>query len=270
MIHAREVVIFGVTHGTVRSALPGLDSVLVFDDFKLWPGLNTPIRVSGLREYLRQRLDKASFIVSDKAHTIEHSIEAVLPFLQYFNPDVQITPIMVTPMPWARMEEISGRLSEAIAAYMKEKGLTAGRDVFFLISSDGNHYGQDFKNSPYGEGAEAREQALGFDRRLIQSYLEGPQDAARIEGLTGELWGKTYLDYRNTYWCGKYSIPFGLLTAEKTIRAVSNRNVRGSLLRFSDTFAEGALPVKGTGLGTTAPFSLRHWVSFCSVGYYLE
>jgi hypothetical protein len=30
------------------------------------------------------------------------------------------------------------------------------------------------------------------------------------------------------------------------------------------------LPLKKTGMGTTAPFSLRHWVSFFSIGYYLE
>ena len=270
MLRAKEVVIFGVTHGTVRSAIPNLDSVLIFDEFKFWPGLNRPIEPSGLREFLKDRLDKSVFITNNQAHTIEHSIEALLPFLQYFNPEVKITPIMVAPMPFARMDEISGRLAEAIAAYMKEKGLAAGKDIFFLISSDGNHYGQDFKNSPYGEGEKAWEQALAFDRRLIKTYLEGPQEPAGIEGLTKELWGKTYLDYRNTYWCGKYSVPFGLLTAEKIVDRVLHKKIRGSLIRFSDTYSEGVLPHKKTGMGTTAPFSLRHWVSFFSVGYYLE
>jgi len=36
MLRAKEVVIFGVTHGTVRSVLPNLDSLLIFDEFKLW------------------------------------------------------------------------------------------------------------------------------------------------------------------------------------------------------------------------------------------
>ena len=270
MLRAKEVVIFGVTHGTVRSVLPNLDSLLIFDEFKLWPGLIKPIEPSGLREYLKGRLDKSLFVVNNQAHTIEHSIEALLPFLQYFNPEVKITPIMVAPMPFARMEEISGKLAEAIAAYMKEKGLLAGQDIFFLISSDGNHYGQDFKNSPYGEGAQAWEKALAFDRRLIKTYLEGPLGPAGIEGLTKELWGKTYLDYRSTYWCGKYSVPFGLLTAEKIIDRVLHKKIRGSLIRYSDTYSEGVLPLKKTGMGLTAPFSLRHWVSFFSVGYYLD
>jgi len=59
---------------------------------------------------------------------------------------------MVAPMPFEKMDEISGALAKVIAAYMKDKGFRAGRDVFFLISSDGNHYGRDFANSPFGEG----------------------------------------------------------------------------------------------------------------------
>jgi AmmeMemoRadiSam system protein B len=270
ILRTKEVVIFGVTHGTVRKEISGLDSELILDDFDSWPGLAKPVTVSGLREYLKQRLDKNLFITNDKAHTIEHSIEALLPFLQYFNPDIRITPIMVAPMPFDRMEEISTRLADVIAEYMEERHLAAGKDIFFLVSSDGNHYGQDFNNSPFGEGEPAWEKARALDRRLISTYLTGPMDGGKVRGLTGELWGKTYLDYRNTYWCGKYSIPFGLLAVEKIIARTSGKRIDGKLFRYSDTYSEGVLPLRKTGMGTTAPFSLRHWVSFCSIGYYEE
>jgi AmmeMemoRadiSam system protein B len=270
ILRAREVVIFGVTHGVVRKEVHDPQNVLILDEFKYWPGVKQPIAVSGLREFLRDRLPKTDVLVSNRAHELEHSIEALLPFLEYFNPDVKITPIMVTPMPFVRMEEISNRLADAIAAYMKANGLTPGKDIAFLISSDGNHYGQDFANSPFGEGEKAWETALGLDRRLIGEYLEGPMDSGRVEGLTRELWGKTFLDYKNTYWCGKYSIPFGLLAVGKTIERAARRKIAGQLFRFSDTYSEGVLPIKKSGLGTTAPFSLRHWVSFFSVGYYLQ
>jgi AmmeMemoRadiSam system protein B len=270
ILRAKEVVIFGVTHGVVRKELKDPHGILIMDAFKYWPGLKKPIAVSGLREYLKERLDKSLFITSNKAHELEHSIEALLPFLQYFNPGIKITPVMVTPMPFTKMEEISTKLAELIASYMKEKGLQAGKDIFFLISSDGNHYGKDFNNSPFGEGEKAWTEALQLDQRLIRSYLTGVLDSGKIEGLTKELWGQTYLDYRNTYWCGKYSIPFGLLTAEKIIGRTMNKRINGKLFRFSDTYSEGVLPLKKTGMGTTAPFSLRHWVSFFSVGYYSE
>ena len=268
ILRAKEVVIFGVTHGTVRKEIKDPQSILILDEYASWPGVLKPIGVSPLREFIKDRLEKSVFLVSNRAHELEHSIEALLPFLQYFNPEVKITPIMVAPMPYEKMDEISGKLAAVISAYMKERGLKAGKDVFFLISSDGNHYGKDFNNSPFGEGEKARETALALDRRLIESYLTGALDASKIQGLTKELWGPTYLDYRNTYWCGKYSIPFGLLAASKIVRAVEGKNLIGRLFRYSDTYGEGVLPLKKTGMGTTAPFSLRHWVSFFAVGYY--
>jgi AmmeMemoRadiSam system protein B len=270
ILKTREVLIFGVTHGAVRKEVNDPQNLLILDEFKSWPGVGKPVEVSDLREYIKEGLPQTDFMVSNKAHELEHSIEALLPFLQYFNPNTKITPIMVAPMPLAKMEEISSRLAEVVAGYMKDKRLAAGRDIVFLISSDGNHYGKDFNNSPFGEGEQAWQTALKLDQQLIHSYLVGPMDESKIEGLTKELWGKTYLDYNNTYWCGKYSIPFGLLAAEKIIKLTANRKISGTLFRFSDTYSEGVLPLKKTGMGTTAPFSLRHWVSFFSIGYYLQ
>jgi len=270
ILKVKEVVIFGVTHGAVRKEISDPQGILILDEFKFWPGLTKPISVSGLRESIKARLDTSVFITSNKAHELEHSIEALLPFLQYSNPEVKITPIMVAPMPFAKMEEVSTKLADVIAAYMHDRNLVAGKDIFFLVSSDGNHYGKDFNNSPFGEGEKAWTAALQLDQRLIRSYLTGSLDSGKIEGLTKELWGETYLDYRNTYWCGKYSIPFGLLTAEKIIERTMNKKISGTLFRFSDTYSEGVLPLRKTGMGTTAPFSLRHWVSFFSVGYYIE
>jgi len=270
ILRAKEVVIFGVTHGAVRKEIGDPQGILILDEYDLWPGPAKPIEVSRLREYLKAHLDQELFVVNNKAHELEHSIEALLPFLQYFNPDLKITPIMVTPMPFERMQEVSTKLAAGIAAFMKENSLAAGRDIAFLISSDGNHYGRDFNNSPFGEGQQAWETALALDRRLIADNLTGTMDDAKIENLTKELWGTTYLDYRNTYWCGKYSIPFGLLAARKTIALAAGKKIRGTLFRYSDTYSEGALPLPKLGMGTTGPFSLRHWVSFCSIGYYFE
>jgi AmmeMemoRadiSam system protein B len=269
-LRAKEVVIFGVTHGAVRKEIKDPQSILILDEYPSWPGVLHPIAPSPLREYIKARLDKTAFTVNNRAHELEHSIEALLPFLQYFNPDVKITPIMVAPMPFDKMDEISGKLADVIAGYMKEKGLKAGRDIAFLISSDGNHYGVDFNNSPFGQGEKAWETALALDKSLIGTFLEGGLETAKILGLTKELWGATYLDYKNTYWCGKYSIPFGLLATEKIIKKAEGKGLTGKLFRYSDTYSEGALPLKKIGLGTTAPFSLRHWVSFFSVGYYLQ
>lgn len=269
-VKTREAVIFGVTHGTVRNEIKGLDSVLILDEFDRWPGVLKPVEISPLREYLKAHLKREYYVVNNRAHEIEHSIEALVPFLQYFNPEVKITPIMVAPMPLDKMKEIANNLAEVIAAYIKEHNLTPGKDIFFLISADGNHYGKDFNNLAFGEGQEAWEKGRAFDQQLIANYLTGLIDDQKVAGLTGELWGPTYLDYKNSYWCGKYSIPFGLLSINRIIARTSGQHLSGKLFRYSDTYSEGVLPLKKIGLGTTAPFSLRHWVSFCSIGYYLK
>ncbi len=269
-LRAREVVVFGVTHGAVRKEIGDPRGVLILEGYDAFPGSAKPVGISRLRERIKARLDKDMFLVNDKAHELEHSIEALLPFLQYYNPDIKITPIMVAPMPYARMEEVAAKLAAIVADYIRDEGLVPGRDISFLISSDGNHYGKDFDNSPFGEGAGAWEKATALDRRLIDDYLTGPVSAAGIEGLTKELWGATYIDYRNTYWCGKYSVPFGLLAAQKVVALTTGKRLAGTLFRYSDTYSEGVLPLTKTGMGTTAPFSLRHWVSFCSIGYYLQ
>jgi AmmeMemoRadiSam system protein B len=270
ILRAKEVVIFGVTHGTVRKEIGDPHNILILDEFKLWPGLNEPVTISGLRAYLREHLDKNVYQINNRAHALEHSIEAEVPWLQYFNSGVKITPVMVTGMPFEKMDEISTKVADVIAAYMKDKGLVAGKDIFFLISSDGNHYGQDFNNSPFGEGEQAWLKARALDQRLIRDYLTGVMDRGKVDGLIKELWGKTYLDYHNTYWCGKYSVPFGLLAVQKILALTANRKMSGLLFRYSDTYSEGVLPLKKTGMGITAPFSLRHWVSWCSIGYYLN
>jgi AmmeMemoRadiSam system protein B len=269
-LRTREAVIFGVTHGAVRKEIGDPKGILILDEYPGWTGLSGPVAVSPLREWLKKHLPKEDYTVSNQAHALEHSIEALVPFLQYANPDIRITPIMVTAMPFERMAELSGRLAEALAAYIRANKLQLGRDIVFLISADANHYGRDFDNIPFGEDEKAHEQGVSQDRRIACSLVDGTLDDEKIRGLTRDLWGAGYLDYRSTYWCGKYDIPFGLLAVRKAVRAVTGRNLKGKLLLYSDTYSEGVLPLRRGGFGITAPYSLKHWVGFFSAGFYLE
>ena len=177
---------------------------------------------------------------------------------------------MVTAMPFERMEELSERLAAVLADYIRENKLQPGRDIFFLISADANHYGRDFNNIPFGEDEKAHAPGTEQDRRIAEAVVNGTLDDEKIRKLTRELWGATYLDYRNTYWCGKYDIPFGLLAIRKTMKKATGRKLRGGLFRYSDTYSEGVLPLKKAGFGITAPYSLKHWVGFFSAGFYLD
>jgi len=258
-VKAKEAVIFGVTHGTVRKEIGDPQNILMLDEFDEWKGPRNNIQISPLREFIKSRLDTSYFKINNKAHELEHSIEGLLPFLQYFNPDIKITPIMVTAMPFERMEEISTRLSKIISSYIKQNKLVIGKDIIFLMSSDANHYGKDFNNIPFGEDSVAHVKATNQDQRIANDYLFGNLEPVRVQKFTGEM--------KNVVWCGKFSIPFGLLTTEKVVKNVSGKDLNGKILRYSDTFTEGVLPVKGTQMGTTAPFSLKHWCGFLSAAF---
>jgi len=269
-VKAREIVIFGVTHKTVREKIGDPQGKLIFDNYSHWTGPIKPVEVSDLRNHIIANLDPSLYIIDNEAHSLEHSIEAEIPFLQYFNPDVKITPIMITGMDYETMESISGQLGFVLASYIKENDLKIGQDIFFLISADANHYGKDFNNTIYGEDEKAHQTGIDRDQKMVNTFLTGSMAPGKIKGLTGELWGKTYKDFKDTYWCGKYSIPFGMLTILDIVKRLNPKNeLKGTLLRYSDTYSDGVLPVKKVGCGITAPFSLKHWVGFFSVAYYL-
>ena len=270
-MRAKEVVIFGVTHGTVRRKIGDPQGKLIFDEYKAWRALYGKVDVSPLRDYLKEKLDPADILVSTDAHRFEHSIEALIPFLQYYTRDVKITPIMVTGMDFEAMDAMTSKLAGHIADYIKKNNLKLGSDIAFLVSADANHYGEDFDNIIYGFDERAHLAATTRDQRIAKTYLEGALTKDKLKGLTGELWGKTYKENNHILWCGKFSIPFGMLAVDKTIRLLDkNNSLSGRILKYSDTYSEGVLPLKKMSCGITAPFSLRHWVGFFSAAYYLN
>jgi AmmeMemoRadiSam system protein B len=261
-LKADEVIIFGVTHGTVRREIGDPKDRIILETFSAWKGSGEAVPISPLRDMIRANLDTTYRLIDNRAHSLEHSIEALVPFLQVYHPNVRITPIMITAMSFSRMEEISSKLADIIVNYAHQHQFAFGRDIAILISSDANHYGRDFNNVPFGEDEKAHRIGTSNDRQIISTCLEGPVTKKKIQALTDTL--------RNVVWCGKYSVPFGLLTTLKIFEKISTKHLGGKLLRYSDTFTEGVLPLHGTTLGITAPFSLQHWVGFGSVAFYLD
>ena len=74
LIHAKEVVIFGVTHGDVRKEINDTNQVLILDDFDKWQGSYKDVEISPLREIIKAKLKPEYYWVSNKAQTLEHSI----------------------------------------------------------------------------------------------------------------------------------------------------------------------------------------------------
>ena len=270
MIKTKEVVIFGVTHGTVRRAVKDPQNVLILDNFDKWTGAYGNIEISPLRELIKQNLNPNYYIVNDSAQILEHSIESLLPYLQHYNPGIKITSIMVTKTPFDKMEKMSDELTGIITKYISDNNLKLGEDIFFLFSNDCNHYSPDFNNSPYGTGAAGHKEATDNDRRIADECFNGTIDKTRITKFTEELWPELGKAEHPPLWCGRYPITLGLLTITKVVNQIAGKQLSGQVVKYSDTFTEMVLPVKGTSMGITAPFSLEHWVGFLSVGFYVE
>jgi AmmeMemoRadiSam system protein B len=268
LIKAKEIIIFGVTHGTVRKEINDPQNMLILDEFDFWRGPYGNVKTSELRNYIKSKLRPDFFITNNYAHSLEHSIEALIPFLQHYNRDIMITPIMVTKMSLERMDSITAKLSEVIFSYLQEKKLKLGKDVFILISNDANHYGEDFNNYPYGLDESAHKIAIDEDKKIAANFNKQINDSV-ITLISKELWPET--KHKNIYplWCGRYPIVAGLMIMKKLSDKLS-KQLTGKLFCYSDTFTERVLPFSKSIMGITAPFSLRHWVGFLSAGFYLK
>ena len=73
-----------------------------------------------------------NIVVDDEAHRFEHSLEVQVPFLQYQQPDLRITPIVVSRLSFAVCEATGQALAQAIKEF--------GHPVLLVASTDMTHY----------------------------------------------------------------------------------------------------------------------------------
>ena len=269
-ITAPRVILIGVFH---KASLWNLSDRLVFDSFASWHAPWAPMTVDPLRGELLAALPEDAYVIDNAMHSREHSLEALLPFLQRGYPKRSIVPILVPYMGWERIEELSDLLSAALAEVMERNGWKLGRDLAIIVSSDAVHYGPDFDYAPFGTDVDAYIEAVAQDRELIAADLEGP---LRPEALRTFLYTLVDEDDVHTYrrpWCGRFSIPFGLELLRKVALATADEVPSGSLLAYGTSLSEPELPVSAAareaGLGYTAPSNFYHWVGYAAVGYTL-
>jgi len=110
-VKAPNLILIGVAH---KSAQLGVEDSLVFDTYNTWKGPWKNIQVSPAREEIYNLLAKKFAIINDSLQKVEHSVEAMIPFLQFFNRDISIIPVLVPAMSPDRMEVCGKALAEAI------------------------------------------------------------------------------------------------------------------------------------------------------------
>ncbi len=266
-ITSNVVVLFGVGH---KARQFSLEDRLVFGSYSRWKSPGGTVRVSDLQESLLKELPDEMYIIHDSLQTVEHSLEALIPFLEHYNPDVQIIPIIVPYMSFSRMEAISRELAEALKETMDEAGLAWGKGWSAVISTDAVHYGnEDWGGSNYdrfGVDTAGYLQAVSYENAIIDSMLTGELSPEKIKAFSScTVQDNDYHQYKWT-WCGRYAVPLGLLTAYR-ISVMTDNPLKGIAVGYSTSIASTPVPVSDLGMGVTAPAKLTHWVGYAAVGY---
>ncbi len=267
-LSAPTIILFGVAH---KAKQFGAENQIIFDSYSHWRGPYGEIPVSPVREEIMKELPEGSYQVNDSLQTVEHSVEALLPFMQYYHRSVQIVSILVPYMSYEKMQEIAVPLSEAIAKVAEKHQWTWGKDYAFAISSDGVHYGDEDwggKNmAPFGADSTGYQAATNKDMTIISECLIDQPDLQRIKRFVQyTVSQEDYREYAWT-WCGRYSIPFGLLTAYYLTENSHTKPLMGKMLRYGTSISDKPLPVSDLGMGITAPANIHHWVSYAAIGY---
>jgi len=267
-ITAPRVVLIGVFHA---ARLWNLEDVLVFDDFENWHGPWGPVAVDPLRGEVLARLDDASYVVDNAMHCREHSLEAIVPFLQRRNPEVTIIPILVPYASWDRLSELADELSTSLAGVMHKNDWQLGRDLVIVVSSDAVHYGPDFDHAPFGTDAAGYQKAVDRDEQLALEHLAGTLEADKLAQFEYTMVDPEDVRSYKLPWCGRFSIPFGLELLRDLAAKTGLPAPEGHFLRYATSLSEPQLPVSpetlDAGLGTTAPSNLHHWVGYATVGF---
>jgi AmmeMemoRadiSam system protein B len=265
---ARTIILIGNAHWAQTFGIRGR---LIFDDFAAWRGPYWPVTVSAVRGQILKRLEPASYVVNRQVVETEHSLEALIPYLQYYNRRVEIVPILVPLMTWDDSMRVGRELADVVASIMRENGWALGRDIAVLCSGDGQHYGDYgwsyYDYHPYGVDAEAYQKALALDRRLADTYLVGELRSDRLQALSAELIDQQDITKYRVTWCGRFAVPFGLNFAGLLARATEGRSLNGTLLRTGSSISDPWLPLEPYKLGLTGDANLHHFVTYLAVGY---
>ena len=267
-IKAKTIILIGVAH---KARKFDLENKLVFGSFDLWKCNDDVIPVSPIRDELLKQLPKDIFIVHDSMMQLEHSLEAINPFLKRNIKDLEIIPVLVPYMTYEKMDAYAGQLAAAVYKIMKEKNLKYGEDLAVVISNDAIHYGNtEWGGSdlaPFGVDSTGIAKAKQKDLKIIEECLKGKITDEKIKKFnTYTVDTNNFKKYRWT-WCGRYSVPFGLLFANKLNILIDEQPLTGTFLGYRSSYPGDHIEVKDLGMGTTAPATHSHWVSYAGIGY---
>lgn len=260
-----NIILIGVAH---KAASHGIEDSLVFGTHSHWKGPWGNVPVSPAREELFGLLKGKYAIISDTLQNVEHSLESLIPFLQYFNRNISIIPILVPAMDPDRMNECGKALAAAISRITFEHGWKWGTDYTIVVTTDAVHYGNEdwggADRAYFGCDSAGNLKARTHEKEIIEKCLSGPVSPERIKLFSGyTLKSENFREYRWT-WCGRYSVPVALYTA---YYLNGEKPMNGELLGYSTSITSTHILVDDIAMGRTAIATGCHWVGYAAMGY---
>ena len=268
-INASTIILIGVAH---RARNWGLKDKLIFETFTEWESPYGSVKVSALNKEIMSRLPADNFIVHDSMQVVEHSLEAIIPFLHKKNRTAEIIPILVPYMEYEAMDSIGHNLAKAVQEIMKARNWVYGKDVAIVISNDAVHYGDLEWNgsttmAPMGTDAAGTEKARQMDLEIIGKCLTNQLTSDKIKLFTAYTVQKEdYKEYK-WVWCGRYSVPFGLSFANELNRLENGEALTGTFLGYQTSIDHPLIEVEDIGMTVSALSTPRHWVGYTSIIY---
>lgn len=264
-VKAPTLILLGVAH---RAARLGISDSLVFDTFKYWKGPWKDVPVSPVREELLERLAGKYAIVSDTLQRVEHSLEALIPYLQYFNREISIIPVLVPAMSPDRMEECGNALASAVGEVAAKHKWQWGKDFAIIVTTDAVHYGnEEWGGADYaffGCDTAGNRKARDHEAEIISRCLTGNVDKNNFRLFsTYTIKPDNYKEYKWT-WCGRYCVPVALYTS---YFLNGSKPLSGELIGYSTSITSQHINVGDLGMGTTAIATGCHWVGYAATGY---
>lgn len=267
-IKAKTILLIGVAH---RARNFNLENRIIFGSFDNWKGPYGSIKISPLRNELAQNLKAENYIVHDSMMQLEHSLEAITPFLQKNNKEVEIIPVLIPYMTFTNMEAFSEDLADNLKILMSSKNMDFGKDLAIVISNDAIHYGdEDWGGSnlaPFGSDSLGNEKARQKDLNIIAETLNGELSSEKIKTFNRYTVKEADFKEYNWTWCGRYSVPFGLLTANKLNKKLTKQALNGQIIDYRSSLHNAHLTVEDLGMGNTAPANRHHWVGYVGMAY---
>jgi len=264
-IKAPNLILIGVAH---KAAQLGIEDSLVFDSYNYWKGPWKNVPVSPIREELYGILAGKFAIVNDTMQKVEHSIESLIPFLQYFNKNISIVSILVPAMSPDRMEECGKALADAIRTVVKKHKWEWGTDFAIVATTDAVHYGNEdwggIDRAYFGCDEKGNAKARFHESMIIDSCFKGVVIPGKIRLFNKYTLNQdNFREYKWT-WCGRYCVPVALYTA---YYLNDSKPLYGELSGYSTSITSMHVPVDDIMMGRTAIATNCHWVGYAAIGY---